>query len=310
MSSASAPAARPPAPWTRLPFSSPRFDVPDAFARAFRLVMVDAEVNGRPARFLVDVGMRHTAVFAAVAERLGLEAQGPETVSVGLGGDNRVLTRATRIDTLRVGTFRLDGLRARMMTDDACFHIVRERSDCQMDGVLGLDLLARFAVDVDSAAGTVTLTYRRRGERPAAAGSCDFSPSFPYVVVDSRIAGLDRTGHVFVDTGSPISMISPALAERLGHPGSEAAPPLPYFVAGGGRISRVPVVPALSLSLGGEPVLLGPVGVIDLQVIAGALRRPVDVLLGCDVLRAHAVGFDFPERALCCGPLSEPEITP
>jgi aspartyl protease family protein len=76
------------------------------------------EINGQPVSFLLDTGATLVSVPAHLADDLGLEAGAHQR---SLTANGTVDTRATRVDTLAFGPFRLRDVRASLnpgMRDD------------------------------------------------------------------------------------------------------------------------------------------------------------------------------------------------
>ncbi|MEQ8495119.1 MAG: TIGR02281 family clan AA aspartic protease, partial [Gammaproteobacteria bacterium] len=104
-------------------------------------------VNGRPREFIVDTGASVTAVSARIAAELGIGTGGEEILVRTANGVTRA--RRTRIDSLALGTAQLRGVPA----------LVVDGLDGYA-GLLGLDVLARFDVDLDAARGELRLRPR------------------------------------------------------------------------------------------------------------------------------------------------------
>lgn len=73
--------------------------------------IVPGEINGRPVRFLLDTGATLVSVPAKLGGALGLQA-GPRGAALTANGPVEV--RATRIDTLTLGPFRLSNVSAHL----------------------------------------------------------------------------------------------------------------------------------------------------------------------------------------------------
>jgi hypothetical protein len=91
-----------------------------------------------------------------------------------------------------------------------------------------------------------------------------------------------------LDSGSGASMISKPLAARLGMTNLE-----PRRINGLGGKAEVGLVHDVEVVLGGQARVLPFAVVADLGAISAAFGRPVDMLLGADVLAGGCVALDF-----------------
>ncbi len=127
------------------------------------------------------------------------------------------------------------------------------------------------------------------------------APGSPKVLVQATLPD-DRLGMFILDTGANVTVVSRALAERLGVPTLSAddfvtglsgtvrvdAGVLPYVDVGGARVEDLRVV----VGLEGVPEMLGGV--------------PIDGILGNDVLGPWIVEVDYPGAVFA---LHEPDAT-
>jgi hypothetical protein len=111
------------------------------------------------------------------------------------------------------------------------------------------------------------------------------------VVVDANVN--ETPAALLVDTGASNSVLSPALAQRLGITVPIGAPMRVLHVAGGGTIS-VPFVRLKSLTVGAATVEDLDVGVYDIVPFS----RTLDGVLGTDFLRHFRVAIDHHARRL------------
>lgn len=73
--------------------------------------LAPGRINGRPVRFLLDTGATHTAVPAALAGELGLQAGAAGLVQTANG---TATVFSTRIDELELGPFRFRNVPAQL----------------------------------------------------------------------------------------------------------------------------------------------------------------------------------------------------
>jgi predicted aspartyl protease len=115
-------------------------------------IIVPVFVNGQgPFDFVLDTGATLTCLDAEVSRGLELpERRGAIGVGAGVGGAGRL--RLVRIDSLRVGSARAEGL-------TGCEVDLRHTAQVgiDVDGLLGLDFLKPFRVTLDFQRNVVTL---------------------------------------------------------------------------------------------------------------------------------------------------------
>jgi predicted aspartyl protease len=130
---------------------TPVATLPIALTRAQPLVEIG--INGHTARVLLDTGAAHSVLTRAAAMRLGLRMKpGVITASQGVGGISRDF--AVIATDLRLGALALG---------DRVTDVVRDRIGVPggpgPDGLLGIDILRAYDLDLDFARRTLTL-YR------------------------------------------------------------------------------------------------------------------------------------------------------
>ena len=242
--------------------------------------VLTVEINGRPATMVLDTGSDSTVLTRIAARRLGV-AEGGEAYSVtGAGGHEPVLL--ARIDRLRLGAVQVDQLRT----------LLADAPGPPIDGLLGLDVLVSYELDLDVPQGRAAL-YRARQctqIRPDWAGAFEQLP-----------AQQARSGHLFVpvqvdgeplramlDTGASVSTLSLQSAEDARVSGRRLAA-LPasrgQSVNAGGIVMRNAHFRELKV---GQQVIEHPqLAIVDLPATAG------DMLLGSDYLASRRVWFSF-----------------
>ncbi len=177
-------------------------------------MFVPVHINGQPARLLLDTGADRSMVTEAAAERLGLERDPRKLTRLeGVGGTTT--NWEVKTDTLLFGNAKVRDLDLTVgrFSQDVIDGVV-------LDGLMGVDILAAFDVEIDPVRGQATL-YRAR---PCA----DVLPPWkgPYMTVSSTgpLRGrilvpitLDGVNDMAIlDTGAQVSSVSERLALRTG----------------------------------------------------------------------------------------------
>ena len=181
----------------------PKFATPTTLDRAGRIV-APVEINGQgPFRFVLDTGANRSAVSAATARQLGLEAHESSKVSV------HGITGSAVLPAVDVATFRAGEL----LFKDQRLPVLPSAVFGGVDGILGIDVLKSARIDVDFGGDTVTI--RRSSGARAPPG---------YLVVPAKL----RHGGLLLVNGKvgkvPVKAILDTGAERtLGNEALRAA---------------------------------------------------------------------------------------
>jgi predicted aspartyl protease len=171
--------------------------------------VVPVTINGHAIDMLLDTGAQKSLLGEAVVQRLNLVRDARSNTSLtGLSGTS---TRPdARIDGMAIGAVRLavDRLPVSSFGGNQPF-----------DGILGLDVLRRYDLDIDGPKRVLTLYRARRCERPPpwhepAMLIDGFSIRTGWLKLPFRLDGIEGTG--FLDTGASNTMITPRMARRLG----------------------------------------------------------------------------------------------
>jgi hypothetical protein len=102
-------------------------------------VLVSGFINGKPSRLLVDTGSGVTVLLPETAKRLGVKITKPETAFEYAKGT---------IQHLRVPPLRADNLECEIFEWDALL-LGNDSSIRPVDGVIGMDVLSRYAIGLD-----------------------------------------------------------------------------------------------------------------------------------------------------------------
>ena len=112
------------------------------------LPMIDLEVNGKPMRFVVDTGASVSVLLETSATReLRLNQVGEMPIS-GAGEGVDSVARVVDGVTIQVGTVKLEGLRS-VYIPFSQIALFDHPDEVFFDGILGIDVLKKFAVKFD-----------------------------------------------------------------------------------------------------------------------------------------------------------------
>ena len=192
-------------------------------------IEVAVTINGTPATFLLDTGSEYSIVSTRLASQLKLqpERRGARDFADGLA--------------LEMGAVRLDDQRVMVMPFETYYERGRK-----IDGLVGYDLFAAYAVRIDFAAKTLTLWPAAAFKAPRAAVEVplEFASRLPVIRGMIRLAG-GRTlsARLMVDTGASQAVI-------LRHPFSTthalfalggAQTEAPSLASGTRKLTEIPV---------------------------------------------------------------------
>ncbi|HXA25502.1 MAG TPA: retroviral-like aspartic protease family protein [Acetobacteraceae bacterium] len=174
-----------------------------------RLFIVPVTVNGHAISMLLDTGGEKSLLGEAAVQRLGVTRDGRTyTVLAGLAGGS--IRTDANIDSMQLGGVPVSV--DRMSVDSLVGYP-------GIDGILGLDILRDFDLDIDAPNHALTLYRVRRCERADPPWN---EPATPIAVSTLRgwmdmpfeINGIAETA--VVDTGATNTTITPRMVRRLG----------------------------------------------------------------------------------------------
>lgn len=257
-------------------------------------VYVQAKVNGKgPYTFIVDTG-GHTLIAPRVAKELGLAVAGS---GISSGAGEKVGTLGfTRYNEIALGPVRL--------TDQPAF--VTDIYDpsiegIAVDGMVGFELFARFAVRLDYGAKTMTITDFDAFDGRDAGTRIPFKFYDHLPAVDGLIDNLPA--RFDIDTGSraEIDITSPFVRSQnlrgRYQPGIKA---ITGWGVGGAALSYVVRMPSLTL---------GPVKVPNIvaglsEAKGGSFSDPYyDGNIGSGLLKRFVATFDYRHQIMYLKPL-------
>ena len=273
------------------PAQSCKLDRQAAFPLESRanLLFVPLRINDQPARFVLDTGADRSMVTEAAAQRLGL-ARDPRRLTRMEGVGGSTTNWEAKTDTLVFG-----GAMVRNLPLAVGRFPMREIDGLPVDGLLGVDILAAFDVEIDPVRREAIL-YRAR---PCA----DVLPpwSGPFMTVEStgptrgRILVpivLDGVSDLAIlDTGAQVSSVSERLALSTGlTPWDLEQDPRARSVGASAKAVVARVHRFRSLHIGNTTIRDPVMAVLELpEGKAGAL-------LGANYLRGRKLFLSFASR--------------
>lgn len=288
--------------------AQPAADATYAIAYGDRIA-VQVFIDGKgPFDFLLDTAATRTVIYEHARQRLELAADRNAPVAIfGLTGE-------VHVPSLRLDEIRLAGVRVAERPTVAVIPDTPSRQD-EPDGVLGLDVLGRWFLVLDHAAGRARL-YARAADAPAEVLAWPHVPlirrklrRFPYELwfVDAEFNR--RPALALFDLGAGVTILNWRLGARLGLRegdfGYQHMPKEVEDVLG----KSAPVVEATDLyvQIGRRDwsrttalVADAPIfGLLDLAEDPGAL-------LGPGLLKDESLALDFEGRRLYLAPATRP----
>jgi hypothetical protein len=265
----------------------PRSPVVVPFELTQNVIFFHILLNGSdPLWFSLDTGAGTAYLDAHVATRLGLQPQGSGTVHGAGAGDVPV----QYLDSVRFGFPGFDSPGHRVTVTD--LQTLSEEFGREEDGFLGYDLLSRYVVIVDYAAGTMTIlnpsSFRYDGKGHAF--PLTFRHRWPYIRATIKVPGLAPQSEEFlVDAGSGDAVDDPAILKSTA-PLRSVKTGVGLGSPGEGQLGR-----AEYLELGPWR-LKGP-------VTSCCSSNPDDkVKIGGEVLRRFRVIYDYPHEQIILEP--------
>jgi predicted aspartyl protease len=175
-----------------------------------RLFAVPVTIDGHEISMLLDSGGARSMLVQATVERLKIPQDGRTfTVMVGLGGGSP--RPDANVDSMRLGSEQLSVDRIPVNNFNGTIGI---------DGVLGLDILRDYDLDIDEPGRTLTLYRAQRcdgAEPPWVANAVQVehvATLGSWMETPLEVDGV--SGVAAVDTGASSTMIMPGMVRRLG----------------------------------------------------------------------------------------------
>jgi predicted aspartyl protease len=251
-------------------------------------------VNGAgPFDFLVDTGSIYDVVDAERARELGIASAGDHAAG-GAGEATMTTSTATGV-RLGVGDLELEPQNVEVAPIDAAVGRLEGR---RLDGLLGYGFFSRFAVELDYAAGALSVGREPKGKEV----ELRLVRRHPFVRLAFELGGRQFEHEFVVDTGfrSGLVLASPFVRDEslleLAGPTIEATTGTGI---GGPTVERVGRAARVELG----PFVLEDVIVNLSQSRAGTLADPgFGGIVGSEILRRFTATFDYPGSRLLLEP--------
>ena len=281
-----------------LPECGPGRSITLPFLMAGPMPILRVRVQDVPVRFLLDTGAARSAIERRMALALGVMHDATRENIRDITGEHPA--DFVVLPKLDIGEVHLTDRRV-LVSDGLPF-----------DGVIGLDILSRYALELDEAHGIAMLHTGRmcEGQRPFPdAGMIDM-PAIqgigdgrdarrrvePFLLVAARLDGV--LGLAMFDSGAiGGSVVSPGYAEKVGVSAAQLAQDQPVYPRGfGGKI-------ALHLHRFGELELNGEVFRRPILMVSTDSGARFQLVIGADYFRTHRLWFDFASKRVFSVPL-------
>ena len=259
---------------------------------AHDVVFLDVEINGRPARLMLDTGADITILGSRLADRVGvraLHALPGRLKAMGLAGGVDGDLSSVRLD---IGAARIDNHPV-LLVDSSHLEQLSAGTGLMLHGVVGWNAVKALRITMDRNAGTLDI---ERSPRRALGRTGLFWVGKPLVTVQSE-NGLVM--HLVLDTGTSRSSVSRVLAGEAGL-GDGRPDQLPMVGLDGRRTVEGSAHPDIALYAGGARLVLSTLWAVPQR------RRPygpADGMFGADALARGRIVIDFGSGEFSISPL-------
>jgi predicted aspartyl protease len=292
-----------------LAFAAPVMASDMAGEQAYRIapddrLLTDVYIDGRgPFTFVIDSASSRTVIFEHVRQALGLDYSGPEPIKI-YGINDVTMARAANPQTVSVAGLAVKGVTIGILPDAA------QRGD--PDGILGIDILARYLVVLDRKAMQLRLVERTSAQAQAYA---DWTPlpltkrplkNLPVTFWYLTTRYNEHPVSSLFDLGAGLTLLNWDAAAQLGlyeRKYEKYGPPPEDVRDVLGKAAPAVVIPSADVSLGGfawhkKELLVSSAPVFDFLEMAD---RP-GAIVGPGLLKDTSLAIDFQGQTLYVGP--------
>jgi len=242
-------------------------------------LLVDVSINGSPVVLQVDTGSSRTALTSATMEKLHLHIFPSPNDGHGAAGD--------------LGKVRLIAL----MNTRLCGHLVRylpgaivdvDSGNGSIDGVLGMDVLGRYATEIDLDRNQLSLHRKhddawRSGDLVGIAYAQTDSGQ---ILVDVMLDG--RPVRAILDVGANRSFASPAAAPA----GTDVTRVITEAVGADGHAAAFRSMLQVPMTIGGIGMIVPSLLVAELPIFQRLVGTGPAMIIGADVLDGRRIIID------------------
>jgi len=254
------------------------------------LVLLDVEINGRPAKLMLDTGAEFTVIGSRLAERAGVRALPGRTKVTGIADGVDARLASVRLD---IGAARIENHPVWLVDSSHLEQLSAAGGLPMLGGVIGWNTVKELRITMDRNEGALDI---ERSPRRAHSQTGFFWFGQPLVTVQSE-NGLAM--YFQLDTGLTGSRVSRALAGEAGF-GNGYSAQLSVVSLDGRRMVEGSAHPDTALYVGGARLVLSRLWATPPR---GKPYGPRDGVLGADALvRGHIV-IDFGSGEVSISPL-------
>ena len=287
------PAAARPAPADRAPLHVIPFELYDN-----RIYLAVSGPGFGPRPFLLDTGAQLTHFTQELVAAAGLRTSG----RVGITGTGAGRIRGTYVarTALRIGSLELPVSRGIAAPADELFGPVYSGSGRRFDGVVGFDLFAAYAVEIDYAGRQLRLYPRGSGPARGEAVPIRLIDRKPYFEAQLAIGGAAIPARLHLDTGFGGTLsLNGRFVEARGLL-ARVGPTLASTMRGVGGASEARLARIDGLSFGPVEVRRP---IVSLALTQGAgVRSDSSGRIGGELLRRYSVTIDYASRTVRFAP--------
>jgi len=161
-------------------------------------LFVDAKINGKPARLVVDSGAGMNALNPEAAKRLGVT--GGTAIDATGAGSTKVKATISTLKRLEVGSASVE---------NESVIVVPLPKELRCDGLVGYGFLHHFVVGVDYQAGTISFDAPSKFTPSKTAKSFALKVNGGIPTVEGSVEGLDGWFNVDTGAGGSLSLFTP-----------------------------------------------------------------------------------------------------
>jgi predicted aspartyl protease len=262
--------------------TAPEAPAPIPFQKAFNLIFTQITIDGKgPYRFAIDTGATQVVVSEKLANDLGLKAI-TNTVMHGVGGGGKVDSKLYRVGELRLGDIKVTNLPVGTFNDPLVTQLA--------DGILGTATLSDFVITVNYEENRLELSKKVPTVPAERLDAWYFSN---LLLIPLEINGKFH-GNFVVDTGAVTTVLSHAMAAKLGVTENTPGAKVDVGVSGvGGVDGSVLRVPDVTLKTGQNTEVFPQVVSIDLKDISKMIGTEISGVVGFDFLQGYRVILNY-----------------